>query len=141
MITTFLATKSLITTSITSDTIITENLPKDENDLLNGAVADTVPTGWINNGNGTYSALGTQLGQLRWVGLGLINGQTYRVEFDILTTTSGSLASKINGVSQGPSHTGEGAYFDIYTAIDNDGIQLVGQTFTGTCGTPRVYLL
>jgi hypothetical protein len=107
-------------------------------DLIDGAVADSIAAGWVYNGDGTYTADGTQIGQLRWGPIGIIAGRQYRINFEIITTTIGSLSSKLNGVLQGMAHTGVGSYSDTYSAADNDGMQILGQSFIGTIGTPTV---
>jgi hypothetical protein len=100
-------------------------------DLISGA-ATTVPAGWVDNGDGTYTADGTQLSQLRWEPIGVIDTVVYDVTFSILAFTSGGLASKLNGTTQGASHASVGAFTDQYTAVANDGVQLIGNDFIGT---------
>jgi hypothetical protein len=109
-------------------------------DLIDGAVAGTIPAGWVYNGNGTYTADGTQLGELRWASIGLVQNSTYDITFSILAVTTGSLSSKLNGVTQGAAHSTVDTFVDAYTAIDNDGMQILGLSFIGTINTPTVIL-
>ena len=98
-------------------------------DFSNGSTGWTEGTGWSVS-DGTANCDGTNLAYLTQASI-IFTGVSYKVQFDIVDYTSGSIKYRDNGLVGGQSFSGVGSYTD-YVVAGGGQFRLMSENFIGS---------